>query len=398
MAIASGLPIELTRETLKTWMATEGVNLKQIAIFSLVGLPYTVKFLWAPIVDAWVPRFLDRRRSWMVICQGVLFVITVLMAFFNPREQPAMMAYLAFCLAFVSATQDIVIDAYRAEVLDANELGAGAGIAILGYRIGMIITGAVALVLADHFPWRVVYLMMGTTFFIGTIAALLGPNVSGEVKPPQSFRDAVVLPFVSYFKQRGSVEILGFILLYKIGDVLASVLTGPFFVQLGFTLTEIGVVKKGVGLFATILGSLIGGAIMSRLTMKHALLYFGFLQALSTLCFGVLAVIGPDRTFMVVTIVFENLSAGFGTAAFIGFLMGLCNRRFTGTQYALLSSLAAVSGVFLGSGTGFVITAIGWPMFFTLCTALAVPGMLLIMYRFDYWDTGEGLALSRASF
>lgn len=382
---SSGLPLVLSGATLQAWMATEKVDLKVIGVFSLVGLPYTIKYLWSPLMDRFIPPFLGRRRGWMIICQILTAITIALMAFSNPVNQTILVALLAFLLSFFSASQDIVIDAYRTEVLPAEERGVGAGIYIMGYRLAMIVAGSLALILSDHLPWKSVYLVMASFMMIGVINTLTSTEPEVTEKPPSNFKESVIDPFIDYFKRRGALEILAFIILYKLGDVLASALSTPFMLELGFSKTDIGTVTKGFGLVATIFGAVFGGAVMFRIGLYKSLWLFGILQAVSNLVFMWLAYVGNDLTVMATAIAIENLSGGMGTAAFSAFMMSLCNKKFTATQFALLTSLMAVSRVFVSSGTGVMAQEMGWKNYYIVCTLCAIPGLLLLL-RYHKWD------------
>jgi PAT family beta-lactamase induction signal transducer AmpG len=391
LGFASGMPLALTGSTLTAWLVTEGVDIQTIGLFSLVGLPYAFKFLWSPLMDRYVPPFLGRRRGWMMITQLALIATICTMGFFNPGSMPVLIATIAVALAFFSASQDIVLDAYRTEYLKPEERGAGSGVWIMGYRIAILISGAVALILSDYLSWKTVYIIMGLAMAIGCIATLLAPeplklNPGNErILPPKSLQDAIVLPFVEFFKRPGALEILLFIILYKLGDVAASQMTTPYILKyIGFSRTELGAIYKGFGMAATIAGTLVGGAIMTKWSLKMSLMIFGVLQGVSTLIFIILEFTGREIWALALVIGVENFSGGMGTAAYTALLMGLCNRNFTATQYALLSSLMAVSRYITGAPTGYLVDAVGWVMFFVICTALALPGLLLLV-RYNRW-------------
>ncbi len=391
LGFASGMPLALTGSTLSAWLVTEGVDIQTIGLYSLVGLPYAFKFLWSPLMDRYVPPFLGRRRGWMMITQLALIATICTMGFFNPGSMPVLIATIAVALAFFSASQDIVLDAYRTEYLKPEERGAGAGVWIMGYRIAILVSGAVALILSDYLSWKTVYIIMGLTMSIGCIATLLSPeplklNPGIErIEPPKSLHDAIVLPFVEFFKRPGALEILLFIILYKLGDVAASQMTTPYILKyIGFSRTELGAIYKGFGMAATIAGTLVGGAIMTKWTMKMSLFVFGVLQGISTLIFIILEFTGREIWALGLVIGVENFSGGMGTAAYTALLMGLCNQKFTATQYALLSSLMAVSRYITGAPTGYLADAVGWVMFFVICTALALPGLFLLV-RYNRW-------------
>jgi len=387
LGFSSGIPLALTGSTLQAWMASEKVDLAVIGVFSLVGLPYAVKYLWAPLMDRFVPPFLGRRRGWMLVTQVALFLAVAAMAFSTPLAAPGLLALLSLLVAFFSASQDIVVDAWRTEVLAPEELGPGAGVHILGYRVAMLTSGAIALILADRMPWRVVYLLMAGSLAVGIAASLLAPEPELRVKPPGTLREAVVEPFLEFFGRPGAIGILLFIVFYKLDVVMATALTTPFLLELGFTKTDIGAVTKGLGMASTIVGTLAGGAVVARSGMKASLWLFGVLQSVSTLSFLALARMGHHYPMMVAAIGIENLCSGMGTAAYAAFLMSLCDRRFTATQYALLTSLMAVTRVVVGAPTGVLVKAYGWEVYFLVSAAAAIPGLLLLL-RYDRWGGG----------
>ncbi|MEP0869792.1 AmpG family muropeptide MFS transporter [Trichocoleus desertorum AS-A10] len=381
LGFASGLPLFLTSKTLQAWMTVEGVDLKSIGLFSLVGLPYSLKFLWSPILDRFIPPFLGRRRGWLILTQGALLLAIGAMALQNPSQALQLLALNALIIAFFSATQDIAFDAYRTDVLETHEMGAGAAVAVLGYRIALLITGSLALILADRIPWPTVYLLLAVLMAIGMVTALWAPEPVLRDRPPDSLADAVRLPFIEFFQRLGAVRgalILVFIVLYKLGDALVNNMSTPFLLKTGFTQTDIGAIQGGMGLLATIVGVLAGGAVLSKLGINRSLWIFGGLQAVSNLAYLGLSQVGKDYSFMVVAINIENFCAGLGTAAFVAFLMSLCNQRFSATQFALLSSLMAVSRDILVAPAGGIVEATGWPLFFTLSLVAALPGLLLL--------------------
>src|SRR5205809_758070 len=388
MGFSSGIPLLLIGSTLRAWMTEERVDLTVIGIFSLVGLPYTLKFLWAPLMDRYVPPFLGRRRGWLLITQIALMAAISVLGFSSPAQTPWRVAVLAFLVAFFSASQDIVVDAYRREVLKDEELGLGASLGINGYRIALLTSGALALFLADHFPWRVVYLLMAGLILVGIVTTLLALEPRRIMTPPESLKEAVVEPFLDYFKRKDALGILAFILLYKIGDQMASDMATPFYLKIGFTKTEIAAIAKTFGLGATISGALLGGILMLRLEINRSLWIFGFLQMVSTFCFSLLAQAGPSKPMLAGVIAFENLSGGMGTTAYAAFMASLCNVRFTATQYALLSSLIGIPRVFASAPTGYLAKHLGWSQFFIVCGLAALPGLLLLS-RFAPWKKKE---------
>lgn len=378
LGFASGLPLALTAGTLQAWLTVTGVDLKTIGLFTLVGLPYTLKFLWSPLMDRFVPPWLGRRRGWMASAQGGLLAGIVAMAVTGP-DAPWTLAVLALMVAFLSASQDIAFDAYRADLLHAPERGFGAAVSVTGYRIGMLAAGAVALILAERIGWRETYLLMAVLMAMGLVATLLSPEPLAPGQVPRSLSDAVWLPLREFFSRRRAIELLFVVVLYKIGDALAGSLTTVFLIRgVGFSPTDVGVVNKGMGLAATIVGALIGGALMTRWGLFRSLLVFGGLQAVSNLSFMLLAWMGKHYPLMVSAIAVENLSGGMGTAAFVALMMSLCDHRFTATQFALLSALAAVGRVVVGPPSGYLVDQIGWMLFFLISTAAALPGLWVV--------------------
>jgi MFS transporter, PAT family, beta-lactamase induction signal transducer AmpG len=380
LGFSSGLPLLLIGNTLKAWMTVEKVDLAAIGWFSLASLPYSLKFLWSPFLDRFTIPILGRRRGWLIVTQVALVVAIAIMAFQQPKQALQLLAINAIIIAFFSASQDIAVDAYRTDVLQKLEMGAGAAVFILGYRIALLIAGALALILADRIPWSSVYLFMAGTMVLGIFATLFAPEPT-QISPPASLTDAVILPFSEFFQRQGVIQaflVLVFITLYKLGDALLSNMATPFLLQVGFTKTDIGAIQVGMGLIATIVGALSGGAILSRIGINRSLWVFGILQAVSNLAYLYLAYTGKNYQAMVLAINIEQFCGGLGTAAFVAFLMSLCNQKFSATQYALLSSLMAVSRDILASPGGEIAKNTGWPLFFIITIIAAVPGLLLL--------------------
>lgn len=384
MGFSSGLPLLLTGSVLQAWMTDEGVDLGTIGLFALVGLPYTLKFLWAPLTDRYCFPFFGRRRGWLITIQLILALSIAGLGWTQPAQSPFTVAVVAWLLAFFSASQDIVIDAYRREALADNELGLGSALYVNGYRIGMLLASGGGLIMADFIGFSMVYQFMALTMLIGMLTTLFAPEPKVAAGAPMTLQDAVVQPFVDYFRRHHALLILLFILLYKVGDTMASHMTIPFYLDIGFSKTEIGAVVKLFGFWATIIGSIIGGVAILRTGIYRALWGFGILQALSTAGFAVLAQVGYSLPLLAGVIAFENLSAGMGTAAFVAFMASLTNRQFTATQYALLSSLMGIPRVIVAAPTGYFAGWMGWTVFFTLCALIAVPGLLLLT-RFRGW-------------
>lgn len=388
LGFASGLPLALTAGTLQAWLTVAGMDLRTIGIVTLVGLPYTLKFLWSPLMDRFVPPWLGRRRGWMIATQLGLIAGIAAMAMTGPADAIWALSALAIAVAFLSASQDIAFDAYRADVLLAPERGIGAGVSVTGYRIAMLVSGAVALILSDHIGWRSTYLLMAGLMFIGVATTLLSPEPSSAITPPRTLSEAVWGPIREFFSRSPALGLLLLIVLYKVGDAFAGTLTTAFLIRgVGFSPTEVGVVNKGMGLLATLLGALVGGALMTRMGLFLALLLFGSLQAVSNLSFMVLAWTGKSYLVMVSAVAFENLSGGMGTAAFVALLMSLCDHRYTATQFALLSALAALGRVFVGPPSGYLVETVGWVVFFFITFLAALPGLGFLWRLRDYLST-----------
>ena len=379
MGFGCGLPLLLTGSVLQAWLKEGGVDLASIGVFALVGLPYTLKFLWAPLFDRYVLPLLGRRRGWLVATQ--LMLAAALYALGGTSPSPANLlpvSAAALLVAFFSACQDIVVDAYRRESLADAELGLGSALYVNGYRVGMLLAGGGGLILADLTSFPVVFQTMAGLMALCVVVTVLADEPPLPADRPKTLAEAVYLPFRDYFARNGAWLALGFILLYKLGDTMASSITTPFYLELGYSKTEIGAVVKLFGFWATILGATLGGVWILRIGMNRALWWFGLGQMVSTFGFVVLAWLPRDTVALGAVVAIENLTAGLGTAAFVGFMGALTDRRFTATQYALLSSLMGVPRVLISAPTGWLAQVLGWPAFFTLCTVLAVPGLMLL--------------------
>jgi PAT family beta-lactamase induction signal transducer AmpG len=393
MGFSSGLPLLLTGSVLQAWMTETGVDLGTIGLFALVGLPYTLKFLWAPLLDRFTLfAFLGRRRGWLLTIQLVLTLAIASLSLTNPGQNAMAVALAALLVTFFSASQDIVIDAYRRESLADDEQGLGASLYVNGYRIGMLLASGGGLILADFIAFSKVYLVMAGMMLIGLVTTLFATEPEIAAGTPKTLYEAVVQPFVEYFSRQDALLILLFILLYKIGDTMASHMTTPFYLDIGFSKTEIGTVVKLFGFWATIIGGLLGGVLILRLGIYRSLWVFGILQGVSTAGFAVLAQIGHSSPALAAVIAFENLSGGLGTAAYIAFMASLTNKKFTATQYALLTSLMGIPRVIVAAPTGYLAEFMGWESFFIFCAVIAVPGLWLLT-RFKGWMVGESYAL-----
>lgn len=378
MGFSCGLPLLLTLSVLQAWMKEEGVDLTTIGLMSLVGLPYTLKFLWSPLFDRYRFPLMGRRRGWLLIAQLLLMIALVGLGFSDPAIHPQRLALAALAVAFFSASQDIVVDAYRREDLSDRELGLGSSLYINGYRVGMLLASGGGMIMADHIPFSMVYLIMALCLLPGVITTLLTPEPSVAAFPA-TLKSAVMDPLVEYFRRKEALWILAFILMYKIGDTMAAAMTTPFYLDIGFSKTQIGAVVKLFGFWATVGGTIFGGIAMIRLGILRSLWIFGLLQALSTAGFALLAVVGPSLAALSAVIAFENLSGGMGTSAFAAYMASITDKRFTATQYALLTSLMGIPRVLASAPTGFLATQMGWRDFFILCTLIALPGLLLLL-------------------
>jgi PAT family beta-lactamase induction signal transducer AmpG len=385
LGFSSGLPLALTAGTLQAWLAVEGVDIVTIGWFALVGQPYTYKFLWAPLMDRFTPPLLGRRRGWMLLTQCALLALIAVLGSLSPKDAPWLTGLVALAVAFVSASQDVVVDAYRADILRADERGAGAAVSVLGYRLAMLVSGAGALVVADQWlGWQGTYWLMAALMVLGMAGAWFAPEPQEAGAAPRTLDAAVTQPMAEFFSRHGAVSLLVLVVLYKLGDAFAGNLTTAFLLKgPGFSATEVGAINKGLGLAATIVGALAGGALMARLRLYRALLLFGALQAVTNLGFMLLAAGGKNYALMVAVVGAENLCGGMGTAAYVALLMALCDRRYSATQYALLSALSAVGRVYVGPAAGYMVVAMGWTTFFFATFLIALPGigMLWAMRR-----------------
>lgn len=393
MGFASGLPFLLTGATLSIWLTEAGVSLTAIGLFALVGTPYNLKFLWAPLVDR-IPvplltGLLGRRRAWMISIQIGLMISIAALGLSRPETAPTWTAALAIAVAFFSASQDIVIDAYRIEILDEDQQGAGAAMTQAGYRFGLLASGAGALYLASEMDWFLVYTIVAGLVLVGFIVALRAPVPESDRLVGNKdeslrtfFRKTLIEPFVEFFERNSigvALLILAFILLYKFGDAFAGVMANPFYVKIGFTKVQIANVSKIFGVFATLLGVFTGGLMVKRFGILPSLLYCGIFQMLSNLMFAAQAAIGPDVRFLILTIGIENMSGGMGSAAFVAYLSMLCNTAYTGTQYALFTSFMAFGRTWLSASSGWIAEQTDWVMFFLISTVVALPGLLLLL-------------------
>ena len=381
LGFASGLPLALSGATLQAWLTTEGASLKSIGWFSLAGIPYTWKFLWAPVLDRYTPPWLGRRRGWMVLFQCALALVVLAMSVTAVPSDLGRLAVLAVLLAFLSASLDIVIDAWKTEIFPAAERGVGASSAVVGYRIAMLTSGALALVAAQHFGWRPVFLGLAALTLAGTLATLWAPEPAAELQrsQPASLRDAIVGPIKDLFSRGQAPLLLLLVMTYKLSDAFQLALSSTFLLRgVGFQLEDVAFVNKVVAMLAAIVGVTLGGIGLLRLGLVRALLLFGVLQSLTSLGFVALALRGREFPLLVAAVTLENLASGLGTAAFAALLMGLCSARYSATQYAVLAAISAMGRVYVGPITSSLVEAWGRAPFFTFATFTGIPGLLLV--------------------
>ena len=403
---SSGLPLYLLLNLLPAWLRSEGVNLKTIGFFALIQFPYTWKFLGSPFLDRYALPLLGRRRGWMLLMQLGLLLTIGLLGGLSPRDDIAPVLWLAALLALFSATQDIALDAYRRELLAESELGLGNAVHVNAYRIAGLVPGSLSLILADVLPWSQVFWITAAFMVPGMAMAVLITEPVAASVAPKTLREAVVEPFHEFVGRagvRGALLVLAFIFLYKLGDSLCTALATPFYLDMGFSKTDIGLIAKHAGLWPAVIGALLGGLWMVRLGINRALWLFGVVQLVSIFGFAWLAWLGPQadigaaqRLTLAAVIGLEALGVGLGTAAFVAFIARSTHPAYTATQFALFTSLAAVPRTFINASAGWLVEGLGWVSFFLLCTVLAVPGMLLLS-RVAPWNTQQptGGAIAR---
>ena len=385
---ASGLPLYILIQLVPAWLRSEGVGLAEIGFFSLIGFPYTWKFIWSPIMDRYTLPFLGRRRGWMLVTQLALAFSIAAMGYLEPKFSIWAIAYLAAAVAFFSASQDVVLDAYRRELLPDVELGLGNAVHVQAYRLAGLVPGSLALILSDHLPWHTVFVIVAAFMIVGIILTLSISEPHRHPAAPRSLQEAIVEPFREFIGREGirnAMLVLAFLFLYKLGDNMATALQTPFYIDLGFTRTEIGTVAKFASLIAAIVGGMAGGLVMVKLSINRALWLFGVVQVVSILGFAMLSVVGDNLWMLGAATAFEYLGVGLGSAALIAFMARSTNPAFAATQFALFSALVSVPRIFANATTGLIVEQIGWTNFFLLCTALAVPGMLLLI-RVAPWN------------
>lgn len=379
MGFSAGLPLLLTRSTLKTWLTVGRVDLKTVGFFSLVAFPYSFKFVWSPAMDRWDPLGLGRRRSWLLLSQAGIALGLVAIGSLRPGPDTLpLVAIAAVWTAFCGASQDIVVDAYRRETFRDEELGLASANYVLGYRVALLAAGAGALYLADVSSWTLAYFAMAGLMACGFAVTALAPEPTSVAPPPKTFAEAVSGPLLEFFKRPSAPLILAFVLAYKIGEQMASDMLNPFFVKIGFELKEIAAIAKVFGFYATVAGGIVGGWIVARVSILRALALFGVLQSAALGLFALLAQAGPNRELMALAVASENFTSGMATSAYMAFIASQTNRRFTATQYALLSSLIGVAAMTTGPIGGALAESLGWSAFFVACMAATAPGLALL--------------------
>lgn len=392
LGFASGMPLYVLFQLIPAWLRSHEVDLATIGLFALVSLPYTWKFAWSPLMDRYKLPFLGRRRGWALLTQvGLLFSIAAL-GQFDPSVSLQAIVVTVFIISLFSASQDIVIDAYRRELLADDEMGTGTSLFVNAYRLSSLVPGSLALILSDHLPWSVVYWVTAAFMGIGITTTLLIKEVSDDALAPGSLREAVIDPFVEFFSRDGiktGLAILGFMFLYKLGDNMATALATPFYLDMGFSRTEIGSIAKVAALWAVIAGGIIGGIAMLKISINRALWMFGFVQMFTILGYVWLSTVGHHTTGLFIVVSGEYLGVGLGTIALTAYMARETSRAFTATQFALFSSFIAIPRTFANASTGFIIEAIGYTQFFILCTLVAIPGLLLLFKVAPWHERGS---------
>ena len=380
LGFSAGVPLLLTSKTLQAWLAYGGATNVLVGVAATLGLPYTFKFIWAPLLDRFQLPFLGRRRGWLIVLQVLLLTAIATLSQPDPVADLKRTFVMAFIIAFLSATQDILVDAFRRESLLDNEQGLGASVYQMGYRVAMWLTGGVTWVLAGSLSWNTAYLIMSFLMVIGIVATLWADEPKPSDAVPTTLSEAVIAPLKDFFSRNGAIIFLLFILLYKVGDAMAGNMLSKFYADMQFSPQEVGVIAKTMGPISAVIGTLVGGGLIVRMGIQRSLFIFGIFQALSTLSFVLLSYTGHNLPTLTGVVFFEDFSAGMGSAAFMAFMAALTNRAFTATQFALLTSLMTVPRTIIASFTGFLVDALGWAGFFSLCAAVALPGLMLLVY------------------
>ncbi len=405
LGFSSGLPLLLINSTLNAWLTQAGLTTIAIGLFNLLNLPYSFKFLWSPILDRFLlpaPGSLrgSRRRGWMALTQVLLLLSIGLLGFQDPTQTwletlgweelaqtwPGITVFtrpiflVGFLVAFLSASQDIAVDAYRTDILAEREMGAGVAIFVFGYRIALLVSSGVSLILADYLPWWQVYGIMALLMSIGVVTSFLAPEPENSALKPSSLRAAIIEPFQSFWRHRLAWAILLFVVCFKLPDSLAGQMTPTFLLQTGFSTSDLGIIRSWIGLLATLAGAFVGGEWVSRVGTYRCLFIFAALQGIGNLGLGAIGLVGQNYPLLVGATLFDNMAGGMGTAAFLAFLMSLCDRQFSATQYALLTSVFAVGGTLAGAMSGYLAAAVNWPLFYVITAMTAAPAMVLLLW------------------
>jgi PAT family beta-lactamase induction signal transducer AmpG len=405
LGFSSGLPILLINTTLNAWLTQAGLSTIAIGLFNLLNLPYSFKFLWSPFLDRFLlpaPGSLrgSRRRGWMALTQVLLLLSLGVLGFQDPAQTwleglglenlaqtwPGITVLtrpifvVGLLVAFFSASQDIAVDAYRTDVLEEREMGAGVAIFVFGYRMALLVSSGVGLILADYLPWWQVYGIMALLMSIGVVTSFLAPEPENSTLKPTSLRAAIIEPFKSFWQHRLALVILLFVVCFKLPDSLAGQMTPTFLLQTGFSTSDLGIIRSWIGLFATLAGAFVGGELVSRIGTYRCLFIFAVLQGIGNLGLGAIGLVGQNYPLLIGATIFDNMAGGMGTAAFLAFLMSLCDRQFSATQYALLTSLFAVGGILAGAGSGYLAAAVNWPLFYLITAVMAAPAMLFLLW------------------
>ena len=378
LGFAAGLPFAMRGSTLSAWITYAGLDIKTIGMFTWVGLFFTFKPLWAPIVDRYRIPILGRRRGWMLVCQIAIGFSIAAMGAVDPKQATLALAMLAAFTTFLTATHDIACDAYRADMLGPKERASGSAMYQMGYRIASIVAGGFALLLSKYIPWSEVYYLMGGLMVVGILATWFGPEPEA-VPAPKTMRDAVVEPLKDFFSRPGSIAAISFILLYKFGDYMAADITMTFLIKTGYSKEQIFAVLKGIAMVATIIGSILGAGIVGVIGVRRALLVFGVLQTVMNTGYLAIAMVGPNSILLAVAVTADWFCGGLASAAFAAYQLSLCSKRFSATQFAIIASASALLGRTVGGLNGYIIAAYGWPVFFVITMVVAIPGLVLAL-------------------
>jgi len=390
IGFSSGMPLYVLIQLVPAWLRSNGVDLATIGLFAVVSLPYTWKFLWSPLMDRFALPFLGRRRGWALMTQIGLLLAIGSVGQFDPSQSLKMIVVLVFIISLFSASQDIVLDAYRRELLADDELGTGTSFFVNAYRMASLVPGSLALILADNVPWSVSFWVTAGFMGVGIVTTLVIREVSDDKLAPHTLREAVIGPFKEFISRDGigaALAILAFLFLYKLGDNMATALATPFYLDMGYSLSEIGTIAKFAGLGGGIGGGILGGILMLKLSINRALWAFGVVQMVTILGYVWLSTAGYTPTGLFAVVTAEYLGVGLGALALTAYMARETSKAFTATQFALFSSFIAVPRTFANASTGFLIEAVGYTNFFLLCTAVAIPGMLML-FKVAPWNKG----------